>query len=117
MERRCGRATHGLAKNLFENCSSNESEPICIVEPDGVGKILPGVEVETVDDHRRPVWRWLGLVRVKGGGCIDSYENDPDAAEKMFHDGWFYPGDVGEMLGPRSLKLLGWVDDLINIGG
>ena len=36
---------------------------------------------------------------------------------RMFRDGWFYPGDIGLMLGPRSLKLLGRADDLINIGG
>jgi len=111
------RATQRLATTLFENYSSNESGPICIVGPDGVGMVLPGVEVETVDDRHRPVWRRSGLVRVKSGGCIDSYENDPDATAKMFRDGWFYPGDVGEMTGPRSLKLLGRADDLINIGG
>ena len=48
-------ATHDLAKTLFEKCSSNESEPACIVEPNGVGKILPGIEVETADDHHHPV--------------------------------------------------------------
>ena len=35
----------------------------------------------------------------------------------MFRDGWFYPGDIGLILGPRSLKLLGRADDLINIYG
>lgn len=111
------RATQRLATTLFENYSSNESGPISIVGPDGIGTVLPGVEVETVDDCHRPVWRQSGLVRVKSGGCIDSYDNDPDATATMFRDGWFYPGDVGEMVGPRSLKLLGRADDLINIGG
>ncbi len=111
------RATERLATTLFENYSSNESGLISIVGPDGVGIVLPGVEVETVDDHHRPVWRQPGLVRVKSGGCIDSYDNDPDATATMFRDCWFYPGDVGEMTGPRSLKLLGRADDLINIGG
>jgi len=111
------RATHRLETTLFENYSSNESGPISIVGPDGVGRVLPGVEVETVDDHHKPVWRQPGLVRVKTGGCIERYENDPDATAKTFRDGWFYPGDVGEMSDPRSLKLLGRADDLINIGG
>ena len=111
------RAAQRLATRLFENYSTNEAGPICIVGPGGVGTVLPGVEVGTVDDRHQPVWRRPGLVRVKSGGCIDNYENDPDATAKMFRDGWFYPGDVGEMLGPRSLKLLGRADDLINIGG
>ncbi|MDA0231014.1 MAG: class I adenylate-forming enzyme family protein [Proteobacteria bacterium] len=111
------RASRRLATTLFVNYSSNESGPISIVGPGGVGMVLPGVEVETVDDHHLPVWRQPGLVRVKSGGCIDSYDTDPAATATMFHDGWFYPGDVGEMVGPRSLKLIGRVDDLINIGG
>jgi acyl-coenzyme A synthetase/AMP-(fatty) acid ligase len=35
----------------------------------------------------------------------------------MFRDGWFYPGDVAEMIDNNTIKLVGRVDDLLNIRG
>ncbi len=111
------RANSDLEANLIENYSTNEVFPICTINPDGIGIVFPGVQLEVVDDMHHPLMGQPGRVRVKSGGCINGYEDDPGATAKMFRDGWFYPGDVGVLLGPRSLKLLGRADDLINIGG
>jgi acyl-coenzyme A synthetase/AMP-(fatty) acid ligase len=35
----------------------------------------------------------------------------------MFADGWFYPGDVGILRGPRQLQVIGRGDELLNLGG
>ena len=50
------RAESKLATALIETYSSNETGPISIVNSDGVGDILPGVEVEVVDEDHRSVW-------------------------------------------------------------
>ena len=111
------RVNRDLEATLIQNYSASEVFPICTINPDGVGIVFPGVQVEVVDDNHLPLIGQPGLIRVKSGGCIDGYEDNPGATATRFRDGWFYPGDIGVMLGPRSLKLLGRADDLINVVG
>ena len=111
------RVNRDLEATLIQNYSASEVFPICTINPDGVGIVFPGVQVEVVDDNHLPLIGQPGLIRVKSGGCIDGYEDNPGATATRFRDGWFYPGDIGVMLGPRSLKLLGRADDLISVGG
>ena len=111
------RANRDLEANLIQNYSASEVFPVCTINADGVGIVFPGVEVEVVDDNHRPLIGQPGLIRVKSASCVDGYADNPSATAAQFRDGWFYPGDVGVMLDPRSLKLLGRADDLINIGG
>jgi 2,3-dihydroxybenzoate-AMP ligase len=111
------RANRDLGATLIQNYSASEVFPVCTINPDGVGIVFPGVEAEVVDENHHPLLGQSGLIRVKSGSCVDGYEDNPSATAAKFRDGWFYPGDVGVMLDPRSLKLLGRADDLINIGG
>jgi len=87
------------------------------MRPDSIGTVIPGVQVETVDDEDQPVFDAPGFVRVKSNGCVEAYLDSPDGTREKFRDGWFYPGDMAVMRDRRTLLLLGRADDLINVGG
>ena len=80
--------------------------------------VWPGVAIEVTDDRDRPLPPGqLGRVRVRTESMFAGYIDDPDATRQMLRDGWFYPGDVGVLRGPRSLELLGRGDDILNFDG
>jgi 2,3-dihydroxybenzoate-AMP ligase len=85
---------------------------------EGPGAIFPWVRAEVVDDRGHPVPPGTaGRVRLKADAMASGYLGDSEASATMFRDGWFYPGDMGILHGPRQLKLLGRGDELLNIGG
>ena len=106
-----------LANELLEGYSTNETGRVCTMNDEGTGTVWPGVHVEVVDSDDRPVQGKEGLVRIKSEGCASGYMDDPEASREMFRNGWFYPGDLGIMLGPRTLKIIGRADDVLNVRG
>jgi len=80
--------------------------------------VWPGVALEVMDDFDRPLPPGKpGRLRVRTDAMFAGYVDDPEATRRMLRDGWFYPGDVGVLHGPRSLELLGRADDLLNFDG
>jgi len=75
-------------------------------------------EVEIVDRDNQPCPTGkTGTVRVRNNYTVDGYMNAPDATEKSFINGWFYPGDVG-LWGPNGeLNIIGRNDEIISFGG
>lgn len=110
-------ALEQFAGRLIEGYSTNETGRVCTMNDEGVGVIWPGVSVEVVDEDDRPVEGAEGNVRIKSAGCASGYLHDPVATREKFRDGWFYPGDLGVMLGPKTLKILGRTDDILNVRG
>jgi acyl-coenzyme A synthetase/AMP-(fatty) acid ligase len=115
------RATAQLASRLYETYGCNEVGFICSTGTDDDvhrGAVCPGVQVEVVDEHDRPVGMGqVGRIRVKTDTMADRYIDDPAATERMFKDGWFYPGDLGMLDAPRRLVVVAREDELLNIGG
>jgi len=75
-------------------------------------------EVEIVDDGDRPVPQGrMGEIRIKTRCMAEGYLDDPETTARKFRDGWFYPGDLGILHGPRRLQIVGREDELLNIGG
>jgi len=111
------RALERFAGRLIEGYSTNETGRVCTMNDEGVGEIWPGVSVEVVDENDRPVEEAEGNVRIKSAGCASGYLNDPVATRDKFRDGWFYPGDLGVLLGLKTLKILGRTDDILNVRG
>jgi 2,3-dihydroxybenzoate-AMP ligase len=108
----------GFARSILENYSTNEAGPVATMSADGTGVILPGVDVEIVDeDGKLCPTGTAGEIRIRSEGCAAGYLFDETATARMFRDGWFYPGDIGQIEGPNTLRLLGRIDDLINIRG
>jgi acyl-CoA synthetase (AMP-forming)/AMP-acid ligase II len=82
------------------------------------GHIGEGVEVEAVDDQRRPLPRGAeGELRLRGPermlGYVDASLND----EVLDRDGWTYSGDLGIVSEDGFVTVTGRLKDIINRGG
>jgi acyl-CoA synthetase (AMP-forming)/AMP-acid ligase II len=58
-----------------------------------------------------------GEVVIQGPNVVSGYENNPEANQKSFTNGWFRTGDQGFLDGDRYLTLTGRLKELINRGG
>jgi len=116
-----GRALALLATVVIDMYGSNEAGFISSMRAsrdDGISAVWPGVCVEIVDKQDAPVpFGDMGRIRVKTPDMVQGYLDDPAATERMFKDGWFYPGDLAILHGPRRLQVIGRGDDLLNFGG
>lgn len=106
-----------LANDVVESYGAQEIGVVATMDEDGVGALLPGVEAEVLDDADQPVIGQPGRVRVRATVSVGGYIDDPEATAHMFQGGWFYPGDLAVMPDKTSLKLIGRVDDTLNIRG
>ncbi len=59
----------------------------------------------------------FGEVRIRNSYMVKRYENDPVASGRVFRSGWFYPGDLASWTENGALKIVGRVDQLINLDG
>jgi long-chain acyl-CoA synthetase len=83
-----------------------------------VGRPLPDVRVDVVDEARRPVPPGTeGEVVVASPGAIHAYEGNDAATAASFVDGAYLSGDLGVMDAAGSLRLTGRKKFLINRGG
>jgi acyl-coenzyme A synthetase/AMP-(fatty) acid ligase len=83
-----------------------------------VGTINPWCDVEIVDATHKPMTPGaVGRIRVRGTNVIDRYIDDDEANATYFHDGWFYPGDIGSVAQDGRLRVLGRTDEMMNFGG
>jgi len=113
-------AMERLADRIIDAYGSNEVGVISVIMAPGsggFGAIMPGVEVEIVDDEDRLLPDGeTGLIRVRGVGRFTGYVDDATLTRRMLRDGWFYPGDLGIRDG-RRLQVVGRTGDQINLGG
>ena len=58
-----------------------------------------------------------GEIVVRGAGITRGYENNPDANQHSFIDGWFRTGDVGVLDAEGILRVTGRLKEVINKGG
>ncbi len=83
-----------------------------------VGRPLPDVRFDVVDDAGRPVAVGdEGEVRIASPGAITRYDGNPDATASAFRDGWYWSGDLGRLAPDGTLTLTGRTKLLINRGG
>ncbi|MGE0660067.1 MAG: class I adenylate-forming enzyme family protein [Reyranellaceae bacterium] len=86
--------------------------------PETVGRALPEVEIQIVDDDDRPVEPGEpGLVRARTPWMPKGYFNAPDSRGRTFRNGWMYPGDIGVLSPEGMLFLRGRADDMMNYDG
>lgn len=89
-------------------------------DPRCVGRILPWIEVEAVDEHDTPTPPGIkGALRFRSirGDFPDRYIGAPEASATAFREGWFYSGDIGSVSAEGLLFIEGRSQDVINTGG
>lgn len=82
--------------------------------PGSVGRPLPGVEVQLVNDRGELVAAGLpGEIEVRGPSVFGEYWERPEATREAFRDGWFRTGDtaavedgVYRILGRTNIDIL-----------
>jgi acyl-CoA synthetase (AMP-forming)/AMP-acid ligase II len=57
-----------------------------------------------------------GILRIRTPGMIHGYLDNPGQTRASFHDGWFYPGDIGTVTEDGILVLKGRTSQVINTG-
>jgi acyl-CoA synthetase (AMP-forming)/AMP-acid ligase II len=114
-----------LTNNLMLLYGSSETSPIAgrpdtdlTADDADVGWLTPWAEVEIVDESHKPLpFGTLGRIRARGPGFASRYLDDDEANAAHFHDGWFYPNDVGTLSAEGRLRVEGRVGDVMNFGG
>ena len=82
------------------------------------GWIVPGINAEVVDEDGTPLpYGTVGLLRFRGSGVIQAYQDDADPAGVEFRAGWYHSGDVGTLAPDGALRVLGRADERMNFGG
>jgi acyl-CoA synthetase (AMP-forming)/AMP-acid ligase II len=76
-------------------------------------------EVQIIDMDGEPCTRpgLKGTVRIRNSYMASAYIAAPQATDKAFRDGWFYPGDLGWWGPAGELVIGGRFDEIINLGG
>lgn len=83
-----------------------------------VGYVLPGIAVEIVDDGDRGLRRGQeGHVRIRSRYGATEYLDDPQETDRVFREGWFYPGDLGYLTEDNVLVVSGRRTSVVNVGG
>ena len=106
---------YGMTEATHQMCAN--PLPPEVAKPRSVG-IATGIDLAVLDDNNRPLAAGeRGEVSIKGPTVIDGYENNPDANEAAFTDGWFRTGDEGYVDDDGYLFLTGRLKEQINRGG
>ena len=80
--------------------------------------ILPGVELDICDEFGKSLGHGVeGHVRIKTAHMAQDYVDCKATPSDNFKEGWFWPGDLGQISNKGLLQLLGRQDDLLNMGG
>lgn len=112
------RVCGALATQIVSSYGSNEVGPVCVMTEDGRGVVVPGTEVQVVDEQDRIVpMGAAGQLRARNAIMADGYLDNPEATAERFKQGWFYPGDEAVLLAPGQLQLIGRTDDMLNFAG
>jgi len=113
-----------VSRRLHVRYGSTECGTISIADPgehdeaESVGRPVPGLRLEIVDERGRPLPDGeTGHIRLQVPGMTAGYFNDPEQTSRRFRDGWFWPGDMGMLRPDGSLIVKGRADDMMNLNG
>jgi acyl-coenzyme A synthetase/AMP-(fatty) acid ligase len=87
--------------------------------PGAAGYKVPWADMQIVgEDHQPLPVGAIGRVRVRSDEMVTGYmDGDAISGAGSFHDGWFYPGDMGPIKADGLFVLEGRSDDVLNVGG
>jgi long-chain acyl-CoA synthetase len=88
------------------------------VSPGSIGRLIPGLDCQIVDEHGRPVEAGeTGELRLRGATLADGYFRAPEETARAFRDGWLRTGDLVARRPDGSFTLVGRRKELIIRGG
>jgi len=117
LARACAKITISCGSTEAGSIAKGDSS-LLRINPHYVGYILPDVNVEVVDENDAPQPDGIaGLLRIKTPYMVNAYQNDVNGDNKVFRNGWFYPGDNAIIQKDRLLILLGRSNQTINVNG
>jgi long-chain acyl-CoA synthetase len=84
-----------------------------------VGKVIPGITVEIVDEEDRPVTVGkIGRLRCRGPSVFTSWAGSaPESGTEFLRDGWYYSSDLASLDADGYLHIAGRAVEVINRGG
>jgi long-chain acyl-CoA synthetase len=86
--------------------------------PGSIGKAIPGVELEVVDEEGRPARPGEpGELRARGPNVMLGYWRDPEATSRTLRDGWLYTGDLASRDEEGYLYVKSRASELVKIQG
>lgn len=111
--------------NVYVDYGTSELGPVAHATPDvlkraptSVGRVLPWVQLEVVDNEDRLVPAGQsGSLRLKLEHMFESYHLDPTLTSERFRGGWYYPRDRARLDTEGLLYIEGREDDVFNVGG
>jgi long-chain acyl-CoA synthetase len=119
-------AKSNLSPSFTEIYASNLSGRISMLHggdldryPCGVGRVIPQVALQIVDDRDAPMdIGENGIIRVRSPGMANDVVGDVGRKSgDQLRDGWAYPGDIGNIDEDGFLTLMGRTSGIINRGG
>ena len=120
------RARSDLCEGFVEGYSSTISGRVSALygsdvheHSETVGRILPHVELQIVDQHDRPLpARAEGTIRVRSPGmATKTFRSSSRVDGDRMKEGWVYPGDVGVVDEAGFLRILARASEVIIRGG
>lgn len=110
--------------DLIEGYGLTESSPVVAVNvpwdmrPGSVGRALPGVQVQAVDEQGRPLGPGLdGELVIRGHCVMQGYLNKPAETAAAIRDGALYTGDIGHVDAEGFIYITGRAKEMIIVGG
>lgn len=96
----------------------NEAGPICFhLDADGVGILVPGVEVRILDEDGREVPDGQPGILALRTPLVGTGYLEPSGDASGYRDGWFVTSDVCARVGSDGLRVFGRRDDLLVLAG
>lgn len=119
------RIRRALSLNLHVLYGTNEVGPVSIAYPpdvfdasETVGRPLPGVQVQVVNErHQQVPPGTIGWIRIRSAGLVDGYLRNPAANGQCFQNEWFTPGDLGRFTPDGALIYCGRADHMMIMNG
>jgi len=83
-----------------------------------IGKEIPGVDLEIVDNKNKPVKPGeVGEIIARGNNIMMGYLNDPEGTKNTIRDGWLYTGDLAYQDNDGYFYLTARKKEIIKVGG
>lgn len=109
-----------FGRRIVQGYGTTETKILCFNKdgpPESVGRALPSVVVEIVDQNDQIVPEGdSGEIRVAGPSLMKGYLNQPQASQQVLHRGHYHTGDIG-YLRDGLLYISGRSKEMIIVAG